>query len=92
MYSAQVLNDAAAANKQCHDYSFLRLCDYLVVTMLHDLTVKSTTHILSVLKAQTAKDAQIVDLVRELPDSIEEQEKMLQVLTHALLTISHYGY
>ena len=80
MHSAHVLNDAAAI-ECCRDHSFIRLCDYLVVTMLHDLTVKSTTHILSVLEAQTTKDAQITDLVQELPDSIEEQEKMLQVLT-----------
>ena len=59
--------------------SFIRLCDYLVVTMLHDLAVKSTSHILDILKIQTARDAEIADLVRELPDDIEEQEKMLQV-------------
>ncbi len=59
--------------------SFIRLCDYLVVTMLHDLAVKSTSHILDILKIQTARDAEITNLVRELPDDIEEQEKMLQV-------------
>ncbi len=47
--------------------------------MLHDLAVKSTTYILDVLKSQTAKNAEITTLVQELPDDIEEQEKMLQV-------------
>ncbi len=47
--------------------------------MLHDLTVKSTSHLLGVLKAQTAKDAEIKDLAQEIPEDIEEQEKILQV-------------
>ena len=59
--------------------SFIRLCDYLVVTMLHNLTVTSAGEVLKVLHEQTAEDISISDLVTDIPDDIEEQEKMLQV-------------
>lgn len=59
--------------------SFIRLCDYLVVTMLHNLTVASASAVLEVLQQQTAKEATITDLVKDIPDDIEEQERMLQV-------------
>ncbi len=52
--------------------------------MLHDLAVKSTSHLLDILRLQTAKDAEITTLVQELPDDIEEQEKMLQVKCFAM--------
>jgi len=60
--------------------SFIRLCDYLVVSMLHDLAVKSTSHVLTVLKAQTGKEVEIIELAQEIPDDIEKQEEILQVL------------
>ena len=59
--------------------SFIRLCDYLVVTMLHNLTVTSAAAVLKILHEQTAEDISVCDLVRDIPDDIEEQEKMLQV-------------
>ena len=59
--------------------SFIRLCDYLVVTMLHNLAVTSASTVLDVLCEQTAKNITVSDLVTEIPDDIEEQEKMLQV-------------
>lgn len=60
-------------------YSFIRLCDYLVVTMLHNLAVTSASAVLDVLQEQTAGDIAISNLVKEIPDDIEEQERMLQV-------------
>lgn len=59
--------------------SFIRLCDYLVVTMLHNLAVTSASAVLDVLKEQTAKGITVSDLVKDIPDDIEEQEAMLQV-------------
>ena len=59
--------------------SFIRLCDYLVVTMLHNLAVTSASTVLKVLREQTEKDLIVSDLVTEIPDDIEEQERMLQV-------------
>ena len=66
-------------------YSFIRLCDYLVVTMLHNLAMTSASAVLDVLQEQTAGDITISNLVKEIPDDIEEQESMLQVYgTHNL--------
>ena len=59
--------------------SFIRLCDYLVVTMLHNLAVTSASAVLDVLKEQTAKGITVSDLIKDIPDDIEEQEAMLQV-------------
>lgn len=60
-------------------HSFIRLCDYLVVTMLHNLVVASASAVLDVLKEQTKKDVTIDNLVDVIPDDIEEQESILQV-------------
>lgn len=60
--------------------SFIRLCDYLVITMLHDLSVSSAKSILETLEQQTAKSISIGELVQPIPDTIEEQEQLLQVL------------
>ena len=62
-----------------HPSSFIRLCDYLVVTMLHGLTVHSCTGLLSVLKSQLVKAVEVTDIVKTIPDDVEEQEKVLQV-------------
>lgn len=59
--------------------SFIRLCDYLVVTMLHRMAVVSAKTILHTLQSQTSKVVEIKDLVQPIPESIEEQEKLLQV-------------
>lgn len=59
--------------------SFIRLCDFIVVTMLHELTVCSASSILTVLQEQVSETVDIVDLVQQIPDDIEEQEKALQV-------------
>ena len=53
--------------------SFIRLCNYLMVTMLHHLTVKSVSSILSILHDQLAKPVEIADLVQPIPDDIDEQ-------------------
>ena len=68
--------------------SFIRLCDYLVVTMLHNLTVHSCTGLLSVLQSQLVKSVEVTDIVKSIPDNVEEQEKILQVkyYTHTLHT------
>ena len=60
-------------------FSFIRLCDYLVVTMLHNLAVTSASAVFNVLQEQTAMDITVSTLVKEIPDDIEEQERMLQV-------------
>ena len=61
-------------------YSFIRLCDYLVISMLHKMTVFSARDILHTLQYQTEKRIHIQDLVKPIPDTIEDQEKLLQVL------------
>ena len=71
--------------------SFIRLCDYLVVTMLHNLTVTSATAVLEVLREQTAEDISVSDLVTDIPDDIEEQEKMLQVCNFTSTLYTFYG-
>lgn len=60
-------------------FSFIRLCDYLVVTMLHNLAVMSASAVLDVLQEQTSTDIAVSNLVKEIPDDIEEQERILQV-------------
>ena len=70
-------------------YSFVRLCDYLVVTMLHKLAVMSASAVLDVLQEQTAGDIPISNLVKEIPDDIEEQERMLQVCGKQWLHVYH---
>ena len=47
--------------------------------MLHNLAVTSASTVLKVLREQTEKDLIVSDLVTEIPDDIEEQERMLQV-------------
>lgn len=47
--------------------------------MLHNLAVTSASAVLDVLKEQTAKGITVSDLVKDIPDDIEEQEAMLQV-------------
>ena len=64
--------------------SFIRLCDYLVVTMLHSLTVDSCAGLLSVLQSQLLKAVEVTDIVKTIPDNVEEQEKVLQVRTYTI--------
>ena len=59
--------------------SFIRLCDYLVITMLHRMSVHSAEKILFTLEDQTTQIIQVQDLIKSIPESIEEQEKLLQV-------------
>lgn len=59
--------------------SFIRLCDYFVITMLHRMAVVSAGTILHTLECQTNKAIEIADLVEPIPESTEEQEKLLQV-------------
>ena len=60
--------------------SFIRLCDYLVVTMLHNLVVASASAVLKVLQDQTKRDTAVDNLIDSIPEDIEEQERILQVL------------
>ena len=60
-------------------YSFIRLCDYLVITMLHKMAVVSADAILETFEYQTNLVIEITDLVQPIPDSTEEQESLLQV-------------
>ena len=57
--------------------------------MLHNLTVTSAAAVLKVLHEQTEEDISVSDLVTDIPDDIEEQEKMLQVCYYAS-THLHY--
>ena len=56
--------------------------------MLHNLAVTSASAVLDVLHEQTEKDITVSDLVTDIPDDIEEQERMLQVHYH----IHYYNY
>ncbi len=48
--------------------------------MLHKLSVYSVKTVLHHLKSKTVKFIEIEDLVQPIPDSIEEQESILQVI------------
>ena len=48
--------------------------------MLHNLVVASASAVLGVLQEQIKKDIAVNDLVNGIPDDIEEQERILQVL------------
>ncbi len=58
---------------------FIRLCDYLVVTMLHDLSTTSVEFVLKKLQLQVSKSVVVSDFITPIPNSIEKQEAMLQV-------------
>lgn len=60
-------------------YSFVRLCDYLVITMLHRMSVFSAEVILLILEDQTSQIIHVEDIVQPIPESTEEQEKLLRV-------------
>ena len=75
--SKRIINFVLSFSTTLCAHSFIRLCDYLVVTMLHNLTVKSVTHILTVLHDQLSKPVEIHDLVQPIPEDVEEQEKIL---------------
>jgi len=71
--------------------SFIRLCDYLVVTMLHNLTFKSVSHILNTLHEQLSKPVEIHNLAESIPEDVEEQEKMLTKIYETVgYTPTHY--
>ena len=59
--------------------SFIRLCDYLVVTMLHGLTRHSCSRLLNLLRLQLEKAVEVTDIVKDIPEDVEELEKTLQV-------------
>ena len=48
--------------------------------MLHNLVVASASAVLEVLQEQTEKDIAVDNLVDGIPEDIEEQERILQVL------------
>ena len=47
--------------------------------MLHGLAVHSCAGLLSVLDSQLVKTVEVTDIVKTIPDDVEEQEKVLQV-------------
>ena len=49
--------------------------------MLHGLTVQSCTSLLRVLHTQLEKPVEVTDIVKPIPEDVEEQEKILQVCT-----------
>lgn len=68
-------------------HSFIRLCDYLVVTMLHKMSVFSAETILHTLEMQTDQTISVADFIKCIPESIEEQEVLLQVSAYFLVVI-----
>jgi hypothetical protein len=61
-------------------HSFIRLCDYLVISMLHRTSIFSAEIILSTLEDQTSQTIHVKDIVPPIPENVEEQEKLLQVI------------
>ena len=59
-------------------HSFILLCDYLVVTMLHDLATNSMSTILSILTSQFAKAVEITELAPPIPEDPLAQEAMFE--------------
>lgn len=47
--------------------------------MLHGLTVHSCAGLLSVLQSQLEKAVEVKDIVKTIPEDVEELEKILQV-------------
>lgn len=47
--------------------------------MLHGLTVHSCDGLLSVLQSQLLKAVEVKEIVKTIPEDVEEQEKILQV-------------
>ena len=47
--------------------------------MLHGLTVHSCTRLLSLLQTQLEKSVEVMDIVKAIPEDVEELEKTLQV-------------
>lgn len=59
--------------------------------MLHRMAVVSAGTILHTLECQTRKAIAIIDLVEPIPDSTEEQEKLLQVKVTNFLALSNFN-
>lgn len=75
---------------------FIRLCDYLVVTMLHNLTFKSVSHILNTLHEQLSKPVEIHNLAESIPEDVERNRRRCSQRFTRLLdtpppTIHHDG-
>ena len=47
--------------------------------MLHSLTLHSCDGLLHVLQSQLVKAVEVKDIVKPIPEDVEEQEKILQV-------------
>ena len=56
---------------------FIRLCDYLILTMLHDLTLDSGKHLLNSLKHLVDQAVEIEDIAEPIPEDEQEDEKVL---------------
>ena len=53
---------------------FIRLCDYIVVNMLHDLTLASVRHILFSLQELLNRTIEIEDIAKPIPEDEEDDE------------------
>ena len=54
--------------------------------MLHKMSVFSAETILHTLESQTNQTISVADFIKPIPESIEEQEALLQVSTYACIT------
>lgn len=55
--------------------------------MLHKMSVFSAETILHTLEIQTNQAISVADFIKHIPESIEEQEALLQVSTYFLVVI-----
>ena len=75
------------ALKRNHCYRltrFIRLCDYLVINMLHDLTLSSIQYILSTLEGFLQETIKIEEIAQPIKEDEDEDESipLLPLKTH----------
>ena len=72
-YTMQALKRNHCQRLSC----FIRLCDYVILSMLHDLTLDSEKHLLQSLRERASHVTEIEDFAEPIPDDEEEDEKVL---------------
>ena len=72
-YTMQALKRNHCQRLSC----FIRLCDYVILSMLHDLTLDSEKHLLQSLSERASHVTEIEDFAEPIPDDEEEDEKVL---------------
>ena len=72
-YTMQALKRNHCQRLSC----FIRLCDYIILSMLHDLTLGSEKHLLQCLKERASCVIEIEDFAEPIPDDEEEDEKVM---------------